>query len=234
MPRWWNRLWQQRETFASEEEIKSLNPNLPGWHECNTEDKNKDELRVWHDPAGDGVLSLAVKVPALGLASMPEAELRCWCRNLAEGRGGGLIEARRVSTWIEPAVALIYKRLVKPAYVFTGMFIASFKETSLIWTIVDGERGTTGVREAVVTAQLMNAGKLTVESYQHSWARDPYDPDYSGVDRSVLRFTSDDEYYDMQFPGHPLSRVRRVLAALPTTIEFRGHQGRAVSTGWTQ
>ncbi len=67
----------------------------------------------------------------------------------------------------------------------------------------------------------MNSAKLTIEDYQHSWARDPYDHDYDGVDRSVLRFLSDDECYDERFPEHPLSRARRVLATLPGSIQIQ-------------
>ena len=76
----------------------------------------------------------------------------------------------------------------------------------------------TGVREAIVTVELMETGQLTVESYESSWARDPYDPSYRGVDRSVLRFVSDDDCYDDRIPDHPLSKVRRVLTLIPTSV----------------
>ena len=90
-----------------------------------------------------------------------------------------------------------------------------------VWTIVDGERGMTGVREAIITTELMKAGKFTVDEYQRSWAQDPYDPDYREVDGSVLRFVSDDVCYDVRFPDHPLSKVRRVLAALPESVRVQ-------------
>jgi hypothetical protein len=110
---------------------------------------------------------------------------------------------------------LIYKRLDMPAFVFTGMLIvAPASKTSTVWTIVARERGMTGVREAAITAMLVNEGKLTPESYETSWAQDPYDPTYAGVDRSTLRYLSDDESYDLQFPQHPLTKVRRQLKQL--------------------
>jgi hypothetical protein len=80
------------------------------------------------------------------------------------------------------------------------------------------EIGTTGMREAVITAELMNSAKLTMQDYDRSWAQDPYDHSYGGVDRSVLRFASDDESYDARFPEHPLSKIRRVLATLPDYV----------------
>ena len=107
-----------------------------------------------------------------------------------------------------------------PAYVYTGMLISFAQGAWLLWTIVAGEHGTTGVREAVVTADLMNAGKLTMDDYKLHWAQDPYDPAHQGEDRRVLRFISDDESYDGQFPQHPLSKVRRLLAALPDYVQL--------------
>lgn len=77
-----------------------------------------------------------------------------------------------------------------------------------------------GMREAVVTAELINDGKLTIQSYESSWARDPYDPSYCGVDRNVLHFISDDECYDERFPEHPLSMIRQVLAKLPGSVKL--------------
>jgi hypothetical protein len=99
---------------------------------------------------------------------------------------------------------LIYKRSLKPAHVYTGMLIVIRTGLDdLVWTVVAGEHGMTGVREAVITAELMNAGALTLASYQDSWAQDPYEPDYTGVDRRVLRYMSDDQKYDERFPAHP-------------------------------
>ena len=54
--------------------------------------------------------------------------------------------------------------------------------------------------------------------YEQSWAADPYDPAYRGVDRTVLRFMSDDPLYDEQFPEHPLSKLRRLLPRLPAQV----------------
>lgn len=73
-----------------------------------------------------------------------------------------------------------------------------------------------------MTATLMKHCKLTVDEYIRSWAQDPYEPDYAGVDRSVLRFVSDDRIYDEQFPDHPLPKVRHVLALLSANIQLDG------------
>ena len=106
------------------------------------------------------------------------------------------------------------QRARKPAFVFTGMVWAPHEDGWLLWTIVDGEHGVTGTREAQITAELFNSGALTIEKYESTWARDPYYAEYDGVDRSTLRYMSDDEQYDERFPTHPLTHVRRVLNAI--------------------
>lgn len=192
--------------------VQAVRLTLAGW----TEEKPDEGMRFWQDGAGD-VLSLAVQDPASArelLGSSSEVGRQRSARRLAESAGGGLIEVARAG----PGVRLIYKRLERPAYIYTGMLLMPGREATLVWTIVAGERGETGIREAVVTAELMGAGKLTLDGYRRSWAQDPYDPTYRGVDRSVLRFPSDDERYDERFPQHPLSKVRRVLAALPGSV----------------
>src|SRR5262245_56883344 len=101
------------------------------------------------------------------------------------------------------------------------MLFAPAAEPPQVWTIYAEERGTTGMREAVITTELFNAGSMTLQDYKLSWARDPYDASYNAVDRSVLRFVSDDKSYDDRFPQHPLTKVRRLLAALPSSVYVR-------------
>ena len=51
------------------------------------------------------------------------------------------------------------------------MLIIQGEDLSLIWTVVSGECGTTGVREAIIGTELLNAGELTLEDYERSWAQ---------------------------------------------------------------
>jgi hypothetical protein len=125
-----------------------------------------------------------------------------------------------------PVVQFIYKKLEKPAFTFTGVQMIHLPMASLIWSVDAREKGTTGVREAVMTASLVNGGQLTRKRYEESWACDPYDPLYQGVDRSTLRYMSDDPGYDTLFPTHPLTQVRRVLRELSRRSDLGGVDGR--------
>jgi hypothetical protein len=100
------------------------------------------------------------------------------------------------------------------------MFMIRVHGAPLVWTVVDGERGMTGVREAVVMAELTRASNpQNLEDLNKLWGEDPYDMVSLGVDSRVRRFTSDGEEYDARFPDHPLSRVRRVLDDLCVWIQ---------------
>jgi len=183
-------------------------------------------MRIWHDSDGDA-LSLTFHEKGLDLPLIAdETVLRGRCREIAQDRQGGLIEVRTMVCGLGPSVGYIYKRMQvqHSGYAYTGMFITSINSSSLVWTIVAVERDTSGLREAIVTANLMQAGKLTLEDYKRYWAQDPYDPSYQGVDHIVLRFMSDDEVYDQQFPQHALSKVRRVIATLPDHVCLDGQR----------
>lgn len=209
---WWKRFWRGVSAPSSDELLQFVRLTTPEW----SEEAGKSGMRVWRNSPGD-VLSLAI----LGESSrgLPELSdmtaVQQWFRSIAEERAAGLIEVRVVAGTIR----VIHKRLEKPAYIFTGSLFMPRQEACLVWTLVSGERGTTGVREAVVAAELFNAGKLTKQNFERSWAQDPYDASYRGVARSVLRFISDDEIYDERFPEHPLSKIRRILATLPASVQ---------------
>ncbi len=210
---WWQRFRVHSDARPHSPVCPGLTLELPGWHE----EEPRDGMRFWRHADGD-VLGLMpdnpFELPPLG---DPRAAQQ-WCRAIAEGNEAGLIEVRVTESELGETLGFIYKRLKVPDYIFTGMLVVPDEQVRGVWTVVCGEHGMTGVREAVVTAQLMSAGQMTLDDYQQSWAQDPYDPAYAGVDRSSLRFRSDAEHYDAQFPEHPLTRVRQVLAALPTAI----------------
>jgi hypothetical protein len=172
----------------------------------------------WRDRVGDAVSLTRCSAGFVSENLSDERGLQSYCRRIAESQGAGLVEVEAATSAEGPCLKYIYKRLEKPAFKFFGVVAIPVAEATWIWMVVTGERGTTGVREAVVTAKLFEAGKLTLESYKTSWAQDPYDPSYAGVDKSTLRYISDSPEYDADFPDHPLTKMRRELRRL---IEIR-------------
>ena len=196
--------------------IQSVLMTIPEWHE----DTSSRTMRTWHHPEG-GVLSLGLADRA-ALPSLTDLHaLRDTCRRLAQANSGGLVEVAVIETPFGSSALLIYKRLQGHAFIFTGMLLIPIATQKwFVWTTVHGEQGTTGVREAIVTGELLESGNLTLDSYELSWAQDPYEPGYRGVDRKLLRYTSDDHSYDSRFPEHPLSKVRMVLSQLPDNVHI--------------
>ena len=185
---------------------------IPGWSEC----PQTGDIRSWLNNDQEAI-TLTVNTRSYPWVERgEELEIRNWTREFAKVNGGGLIEVH--TKHLE--VSFIFKRLKMPAYFYTGMLLKRTSDMLVIWTTTACELGTTGVREAVVTAALMNEGKLAPQDYELRWARDPYEPACRGVHKSVLRFMSDDEAYDEQFPQHPLSKVRRVLATLSGDVKY--------------
>ncbi len=208
--KWWNHFW--RGSAEDFEKLRRVRLAPPGWSERTP----AEGMRIWRDVDGD--------VLTLGISSEPfphadgadDIIVRRWCREFARSNNGGMIEACAVNGGIK----LILKKLKMPAYVYSGMLITHVREVWFMWTVMAGERGTTGVREAVVAATLLRDGKLLPHEYEQRWGQDPHEPAYRGAARSLLRFMSDDESYDQQFPQHPLSKVRRTLATLSKHVEY--------------
>jgi hypothetical protein len=75
----------------------------------------------------------------------------------------------------------------------------------------------TGIRDSVVLAEEMAAGRVQIDDQQklQGWCADPYD---SAVTSGLIRNLAEDEKYDARFPDHPLSRLRRYLGQLESTI----------------
>jgi hypothetical protein len=110
-----------------------------GW----IEEKPTDGMRRWRAPGGD-VLSLAAPDPSDPLLSFStEAELQRAARLLAQQRDGGLIEVEvtNLGPRSRRIVSLIYKRLLRPAYLYTGMLIIQGEDLPLVWTVFSGLGG---------------------------------------------------------------------------------------------
>lgn len=183
--------------------------------------KQESAAAFWRDPSGD-VISLNLFPADEALPSLTDTQgLRAYCRRVATSQSSGLVEVTSAVGAEGPCVVYIYKRLRIPAFTFFGVIATPVPCGTWVWMIVAYERGTTGVREALVTSRLVNSGQLSLHSYEGSWAQDPYDPSFRDVDRGTLRYISDAIEYDPDFPDHPLSKVRRELPRL-LTIQLSG------------
>lgn len=206
---WISRLLR-RTTRRAPSRLPNAEAYFQGWSQL----ERKRDFVAWRSQVGD-VVSLAALDDIGDWADASERDaVQKLARARAESSGAGLVEAGIVSPSAPRIVSFIYKKLVGSGFMFTGVLIVLSEPFSWIWTVVDREKGTTGAREALITARMFQEGSLPPERYESDWARDPYDPDYAGVDRKNLRYMSDDPKYDSQFQNHPLAVIRMRLGDL--------------------
>lgn len=167
-----------------------------GWREEGNVDTG---VWVWYTPDGDGVGLFEFNIPPdLPLASTLEK-----FRALSDEQAG----APHVELdFVEVAGRALVRRIVKTPQTPMGMtYIGSltvpFSDRSFVLKVQCAERGLTGQREAILFDQLVAEGvvRLTDGQVEGDW-----EPDHPR--------------YDSEFPDHPVSRARRVLALLENSL----------------
>ena len=193
-----------------------------GWHERQRSETNV----VWTSDEGDSLtVNISTARPPWLLSD--QENWRRFCRGMAEDRESGMVSGDAFEDGPVPLFQFIYKRADGNGYLFGAQLFVPREEE--MWVIGGGarERGTTGVREAVVTARLAEEGRLEIDHLLtpdasgagrriRNWFRDPYDPEYPG---RILRSVADDEEYDALLPHHPRSRLRRTLSTVRRTLK---------------
>ncbi|MDN0196109.1 hypothetical protein [Streptomyces sp. S.PNR 29] len=167
------------------------------------------EPGVWTDERG---LVLSVHffplVPDLPASLEDPDRLRSGLARGAAGAGGGLIEAVLGAVDGVPAVRQLIK-VPRPnghGQVFLGSWTVPRAGCSTVLKVQAAEGATTGMREAMVMAQVGPAGYFR----QH-----PYAPGLSG---GLPYHVGDHEQWDPQFPDHPLTLVREALERITPTV----------------
>ncbi|MFE9722687.1 hypothetical protein ACFYQ5_03540 [Streptomyces sp. NPDC005794] len=185
-----------------------LGVELPGYRPLDNNGGAQGD--AWMNDHGD-VLSvhyfaLPPDLPA-GLDDGPA--LRTALTHWTAQAGGGLIEASVKRLAELPALRQILKVPLpqQPSgQVFIGSFTVPRQECSTVVKIQAPERGMTGMREAVVMAE------IGPDAY---FRPHPYAPDVQG---GLPFHMADHARWDAQFPDHPLTRVRRTLDALTEAV----------------
>jgi hypothetical protein len=194
--------------------LHALRFELTGW---SPDAESEDEVR-WTSAAGDvlslHLISVAPELPA-GLEAL--SELRDFYRKMIVDAGGGIVEVDVVAPADWRLVRTITKFPQRPTgMAYIGSLTLPFAEFSYVIKVQCPEHAITGLRDTLLLSTLMPRDRDPETWVQEEWAGDPYDP----KDRSRLRRNlSEDEQYDAEFPGHPLSRARRYLASILHSLE---------------
>lgn len=139
----------------------------------------------------------------------PQALAAALTRHVA-GAGAGMIEVGVLPVDGVPAVRQVLK-LKHPqghGQVFVGTYTVPRATCSTVLKLQAAETGTTGVREALIMAQL---------GPDRYFAPSPYAPDATG---GLPFHWGDHPQYDAQFPQHPLTLVRQGLHRLLPSVRL--------------
>lgn len=221
MRRYLSRIFGKQGSYEGES-LVMLGFDTAGWQER----ERSPRRTLWTNKQGD-VLSIDCAETAEGPPFSDKQALTRYCRGMAESSGGGIVSIHNFTVADCRTVQLIYKREDGTGYAYTGMLLILVRGCLHVLVAVCRELGTTGIREAVVTAKLAEEGTLELEEWDEpdergaiggvkGWFKDPYDPEYKGI---VLCSVADDERYDDLFPDHPLSRLRNTLSWLRETLK---------------
>jgi len=196
--------------------------NTDGWELAIDERK----MKAWTDKDGDTLALILYSRPEVdgnGLPKdFPELELglerlRDYRRTVSLEHESGLVQAdlKTFENNVMASVAISKTRMAPRGFEFSGACIIPRNDFSF-WILVSAsETGTTGIREAAVTKELIESGEVTLEMPADGkpgkitgFFQDPYDPEHN---EGALYNLSDQEKYDDRFPRSPLTRVRTKL-----------------------
>ena len=176
---------------------------------------------LWCDALGN-VLGLQAIARNLGPVAV-DGDVVSYCReNVAFG--SSLVEARPVHAGTFRGHVSIEKRARPPGYSYIGRLHVMLEHQTVVFWIQALEHGVTGVREAVVVAEALKEGRISIPAGSPSgtkipgWFVDPYDPTRNG--RTICSI-ADEQQYDGKVPGHPLSRIRQTMAQIEASFELR-------------
>lgn len=184
---------------------------------------DRDGVRVWHTPQGDGMgLYFYALPPNIGADLNNLQDVRNFCRSAMTTAYSGLIEADVVMLDGCRALRSIVKQPQEGGgMIYLGSLILPFRDFSYVVKAQCAEQGVTGLREAMILDAMLGTGQIDTSRMKDGripgWWQDPYDP---RVQSPVMRNLAEDPHYDAQFPDHPLSRARAALGQVQASLRI--------------
>lgn len=156
------------------------------------------KVRVWRTPEGDGLGVYFFPVPPdLPANAASVDELGAYYRRLLGDSGGKLVEVAIVEAGGGPVVRTILSAPQQPSgRTYVGSLTVPFRDFSFVLKCQCAENGPTGLKEALLFDRSRASNEpMPIESGQFH----------------IPGWNPDDSKHDVEFPNHPVARVRRVL-----------------------
>ena len=180
-------------------------------------ERDREGVRVWYTSDGDGVgLYFFPTRPDVAADITSPEEVRRFYRESASAGGATPIEVDTLELDGCQAIRSIMKIQQTPSgWTYVGSITLTFRDFSFVVKAQCEERGTTGMREAIVVDQMLRSGRLKSDHPQEGWMVIPED---ATGKPNLPRSIAEGEEYDHQFQDHPLSRVRRILGQIQGSL----------------
>ena len=160
-------------------------------------------VRVWYTPDGDGIGLYYFGLPP-DLPNEPST-IEAFCAEYKTLTQGEVVETGIEKVADLPVVRVIGKAPQTPSgMTYVGSYTIPFRDFSYVVKIQCEERGMTGVRESILFDKGRASGDIKL--------------DESGA--IIGNFATDDAIYDDEFPDHPLSRCRRGLRTIASSLHL--------------
>jgi hypothetical protein len=180
---------------------------------------DRDGVRVWHTPDGDGVGLYYFPLAPDILADISSLS------SVSHFYGDQIAAANAVGIMIDPlqidgcrVVKMIIRVPQQPSgMIYLGSLTLPFRNFSFVVKMQCAEHGITGMREAVVMDELLRRGEIGIDKAGkiEGWET-PLDSTTSPYWKSNRAEVTD---YDMRFPEHPLSILRRTFGQIEGSLK---------------
>ncbi len=160
-------------------------------------------VRVWYTADGDGIGLYHFALPPDLPKEQPTIE--AFCEEYRTLMQGEVVETEIEKIADLPVVRIIGKVPQDPTGItYVGSYTVPFRDFSYVVKIQCEERGKTGMREAVLVEKGLASGALELD------------------DSGALSgdWNPDDPIHDDDFPDHPLSRCRRGLRMIASSMSL--------------
>jgi hypothetical protein len=181
---------------------------------------DKNGVRVWQTPDGDGVGIYYFPIPPDILADINSLE------SVSSFYGNMIAEAKNITGISIGSVDIdgckFVKMIIKvPQQPFGMSYIGSltlpFRDFSFVVKMQCAERETTGIRESIVTDELLGKGEIKIDKSGkfEGWEM-PSVATHSAVWKTNRAEAIE---YDVRFPNHTLSILRRTSNQIEESIK---------------
>lgn len=163
----------------------------------------------WVNPQGTIAVSINFFEQAPDIPTIKDIdELRSFYRGLIINANGGMIEVEKSKRQQFDIVRTIFKvPRSGMGMLYIGSLTIPFDTCSFVLKVQAVEGGATGMREAFIVDRLLRDGSFN----EATWSADPYNSD---ITTGNLMNKSEDQKYDVDFPDHPLTQIRKLLTQL--------------------